>query len=259
MWGGGRPTYPTVQFVREVDALLDAAVAAATSLRQSRWRRCGGRWDGHWDVTHITGHLPKSRSNIWRSVGRHFWPTTSVNNTEYAARKAYKQFCLRSLLFFYCSAEQTSLRLHTSTCVCNIKMPPSKRTEHTKRELTNNSIMAKRIQCQGILNEQSCNRIAHSLKIIIWISQFRGSLRVSLNLRAANFTRFAGVATSGITLIIIVLHLHFYISASILNDNKAIIKYSSHQYSLLYGSSKGSGLTCQFLKRGMYDLWLQIK
>lgn len=33
LWG--LLTYPTVQFVGEVDALLDAAVAAATSLRKS--------------------------------------------------------------------------------------------------------------------------------------------------------------------------------------------------------------------------------
>lgn len=74
---------------------------------------------------------------------------------------------------------------------------------------------------------------------------------MSLKLRAANFTRMVGVATSSITLNIIVLHLHFYFSASILNDNKAIIKDSSHYYSVLYGSSKESGVTCQFLKRGM--------
>lgn len=114
----GLLTYPTVQFVGEVDALLDAAVAAATSLRKSWWRRrCQRGWhtDRHWEdvICTVTGHLPKSRSNIWRSVGRHFWPTTSVNKTEYAARKAYKQFCFFCSLFF-----SFLLRPSRRRCVC---------------------------------------------------------------------------------------------------------------------------------------------
>lgn len=110
LWG--LLTYPTVQFVGEVDALLDAAVAAATSLRKSWWRR---RYQRGWGnvICTVTGHLPKSRSNIWRSVGRHFWPTTSVNKTEYAARKAYKQFCFFCSLFF-----SFLLRPSRRRCVC---------------------------------------------------------------------------------------------------------------------------------------------
>lgn len=131
--GAGRLTYPTVQFVREVDAFLDAAVAAATTLRQTRWRGCGGRCDRHWDVTHITGHLPKSRSNIWRSVGRHFWPTTSVNNTEYAARKAYKQFCLRSLFFFYCGRADVAASAHVNVCVYYKNASKQRNRAHKER------------------------------------------------------------------------------------------------------------------------------
>jgi len=85
-WGFSFWTHPHIRFVGETDALLQPAAAAPST----------GKWLGHkgrierlgwlWAVggrRFVTGHLPESRSTVWRgrrwSAGRHCWPATSVN------------------------------------------------------------------------------------------------------------------------------------------------------------------------------------